>query len=463
MSSDNLHMETISLAEIFPPSHQTEAEAIRLQAERALAEAVAAKDAAKADNKALVSRLQAEIKKVKDSIPSLWRSISAREKAGLDSSGDKTQLAYAEERIASLEGATKAAVAERLELQKQSDRLIASATKKLTKASEAEKTARLKVEGVSQVADRHQAILRFGTLRDAVRHFCKVGFKLTHDGEATEAHFGKFLRLRVLSGKSLAMLPAELGWLWRFAEYKPLPGRPDRLNLTEKGTVDDNTFSWDLEVKYPRKSSSEWDTPTFLYIEDQRKLLVKDGSRMAYSPYPPDFFESFEALLERHANGQASQPLDLEATNPLPMLGVIIIEAWRKAVATVPAQSNFKSGQARLIQSQIDELIGPYWKAFLDAPWEASIEGSYALLKHRCTRGETPNVFAFDTHGHFGFRVRTPDHDWIIGEIYCPPEHFSPTKTPDPAMLTNLDSPGDAWLAELGPVKFCIRKATSRT
>ena len=41
MSSDNLHMETISLAEIFPPSHQTDAESIRLQAERALAEAVA--------------------------------------------------------------------------------------------------------------------------------------------------------------------------------------------------------------------------------------------------------------------------------------------------------------------------------------------------------------------------------------------------------------------------------------
>ena len=30
-------------------------------------------------------------------------------------------------------------------------------------------------------------------------------------------------------------------------------------------------------------------------------------------------------------------------------------------------------------------------------------------------------------------------------------------------MLTNLGSAVDAWLAELGPVKFCIRKATSRT
>ena len=145
------------------------------------------------------------------------------------------------------------------------------------------------------------------------------------------------------------------------------------------------------------------------------------------------------------------------------MLGEFIREAWKAAAAAASLKHIFRVGQSRLTESKINDLIGTYWKAFIQSPWEPSVEGTYALLKHRCARGEIPNVYSFDVQGHFGFRVRTPDHDWIIGEIYCPPEHFSPSEAPDPAMLTNLGSTGDAWLAELGPVKFCIRKATSRT
>jgi hypothetical protein len=59
--------------------------------------------------------------------------------------------------------------------------------------------------------------------------------------------------------------------------------------------------------------------------------------------------------------------------------------------------------------------------------------------------------------------VRTPDYDWIIGEIYCPAGHYAPTEDPDPAKLINLESTDDEWLAELGPVRFRIKKTTSRS
>jgi hypothetical protein len=176
-----------------------------------------------------------------------------------------------------------------------------------------------------------------------------------------------------------------------------------------------------------------------------------------------DLFESWEdefaiAAKEFESHGK----LDLASPGKLPMLGEVILEAWEIAAASVSSKKIFHEGQGRLAEAKINDLIGAYWKAFVSAPWEPSIEGSYALLKHRCARGEIPNVYSYDIKGHFGFRVRTPDHDWIIGDIYCPPEHFAPSIVPDPAKLINLASPGDVWRAELGSVKFCIRKTASR-
>jgi hypothetical protein len=144
------------------------------------------------------------------------------------------------------------------------------------------------------------------------------------------------------------------------------------------------------------------------------------------------------------------------------MLREIIQTAWKAASANIPSQPRFLPGQTKLTAAKIDQLIGSYWRAFLDSPWEPGIEETYALLKHRCTRGETPNVFAYDTCGHFGFRVRTADHDWIKGEIYCPPGNLSPSKMPDPLSVTNHPG-GEDWVSELGEVKFLIRGKTSRT
>lgn len=279
-------------------------------------------------------------------------------------------------------------------------------------------------------------ICSFRTLSEAARALCPVRIDKNPLGE-TYAHV-EGVRIRITGDASLASIPpSSLSWVPKSNQQGEVSRAPE------------------MQIH-----------ARVVYIVDGDEVLIRrNGVRYGViTEQYAGFFDSLDAALQPFVSElRGLESVDISDTKELPVLGELIRDTCRKIADDTAGQPKFLNGQRRLQEWQIDELIGAYWKPFINGPWDAAITGSYALLKHRCGRGETPNVFAFETHGHFGFRVRTPDHDWIIGEIYCPPEHFSPTKTPDPAMLTNLDSPGDAWLAELGPVKFCIRKAASRT
>jgi hypothetical protein len=87
----------------------------------------------------------------------------------------------------------------------------------------------------------------------------------------------------------------------------------------------------------------------------------------------------------------------------------------------------FEPRLKRLTLDSIEKEIGMYWRAFISSPWSEAI-GSPPLimLKHLCERGiETPDVWTLDHKGHYGFRLRTRDHSWIEGQIYCPPSALS--------------------------------------
>lgn len=194
-----------------------------------------------------------------------------------------------------------------------------------------------------------------------------------------------------------------------------------------------------------------------VYIEEDDQILVRKG-RDGYA----NSFGSLEDALRHYVDELgALESVDISDAKALPLLGEVVRDACQKIAAETAGDPKFLPGPRRLSDGQIYKLVGAYWRVFLDAPWEESTEGSYALLKYLCTRDETPSFFSCGTHGHFGFRVRTPDHEWIRGEIYCPPEYFSPTEAP---ALEVINRPlGPDWLVELGPVKFLIRGKTSRS
>ena len=270
-------------------------------------------------------------------------------------------------------------------------------------------------------------IYSFETLREAIWAICPVRIERNQLGETYAQVEG--VTMRITHDALLAGLPpSSLGWV-----LNSQPGN----------------------AAFPPAAAKIFARAVYIEASDQ-VLVREDFGRYAY------LFGSLDGALCPHVDElRALESIDISDEKPLPLLGEIIRDACRKLAVDTAGNPKFFPGQRRLRARQIDELIGVYWQAFIDAPWEASIVGSYALLKHRCARGETPNVFACETQGHFGFRVRTPDHDWIMGEIFCPPEYFSPAQFPEQEVVNR--PMGQDWVAELGPVKFLIQGKTSRS
>ena len=471
MNPQDNKMETITLIELFPPQPLAEAEAARVSTERTLRKVEGEVAAERSKIAERLKWLDEEIPGMQKKLGPLQACILTKERAGMDSSSDKGLLESAKSKISEFEAELKETKSKLTKHEARAEELIKEPTIAFNKAAESEKKIRDRI-GKAVIAHKaHLAnpdiglgpIPKFKTLKEAVRHFYKIGFSLTDEGAANQAFVGNFIRHDLQSGVIEGMIPNSLSWLSELREFKKLPCTADR------------TYIIDTEISSKPEfvnlfSNEERKVKILCYIEEYGKVLANYGAACIRMPGKKgavdfsDLFESWEDTLEPFKKELTSaNKLDLQAKGDLPMLGEFIREAWKAAAAAAALKHIFRVGQSRLTESKIYDLIGTYWKAFIQSPWEPSVEGTYALLKHRCARGEIPNVYSFDVQGHFGFRVRTADHDWIIGEIYCPPDLFAPGEAPDPAKLTNLDSSSDEWLAELGSVKFRIRKSPSRT
>ena len=280
----------------------------------------------------------------------------------------------------------------------------------------------------------------YGTLSEAIWSICPVHLESNQLGETYAQVEG--VRIRITGNASLTTIPpTSLSWVPKSSQH-PAAATPALEVLNQVVYIEDADGVFIRE-----KPATQ--------VQAFRQL---SGQAAAYARA----FGSLEDALSRYVDElRALESVDISDAKALPLLGEVVRDACRKIAAETAGDPKFLPGQRCLSDGQIYKLVGAYWRGFLDAPWEESTEGSYALLKYLCTRDETPSFFSCGTHGHFGFRVRTPDHEWIRGEIYCPPEYFSPTEAP---ALEVINRPlGPDWLVELGPVKFLIRGKTSRS
>lgn len=477
MDSRDNKMDTITLIEIFLPQLLAEAESARVSAEQALRNVEAETAAERAKMAERYNKLRAEIHSLRPRLQPLQECIMVKGRTGLDASADKEQLSQAESLIGKMEAEFKELGAKFRPQEERTKELIAQATLAVANASESENAARGRIGKAIAAHEAYQAnpaygvgpMPKFKTLREAVKHFYKIGFSLSKEGGAREAYIGDLARTFVAHGEIGGMMPESIGWLGRFEPFKALPCPGSRSHIYEAKLISGSEFSHLFERTTNHNMRLTTDRKMLCFIEETGKILASHTASRITMPRKPgsenfsDLFGSWEdALTASIKELSCHGTLDLKAQGNLPMLGELVREAWEIAASGVTSNKVFPGGQGRLSESKINDLIGPYWRAFIDSPWEPSINGTYALLKHRCARGEIPNVYAFDIQGHFGFRVRTPDHDWIIGEIYCPPENYSPTELPDSMKLINHAGDED-WFAELGPVKFLIRGRSSRS
>lgn len=316
---------------------------------------------------------------------------------------------------------------------------IACRTDALVRAGHEMSVVKTRVEMASNY-DAPGPIYVYGTLSEAARAICPVRLESNQLGETYAQVEGA--RIRITGNASLTTIPpTSLSWVPKSSQH-PEAATPALEVLNHVVYIEDADWIFIRE-----KPAAQ--------VQASRQL---SGQAAAYARA----FGSLEDALRRYVDElRALESVDISDAKTLPLLGEVIRDACRKIATDTAGDPKFLSGQRSLPDGQIYKLVGAYWRAFLDAPLEESTEGSYALLKYLCTRDETPSFFSYGTHGHFGFRVRTPDHAWIMGEIYCPPDYFSPTEAPAMEVINRPLEPD--WLVELGPVKFLIRGKTSRS
>ena len=78
----------------------------------------------------------------------------------------------------------------------------------------------------------------------------------------------------------------------------------------------------------------------------------------------------------------------------------------------------FRPCTERLRSEEIARRIKADWDAFVQAPWSGAITGSLAAAKHLLESGERPRFWNEAFEGAYGFRLRTRDHDWVLGKIF---------------------------------------------
>ena len=127
--------------------------------------------------------------------------------------------------------------------------------------------------------------------------------------------------------------------------------------------------------------------------------------------------------------------------------------------AVASTESLFVDQRKRLGGAEINNDVGAYWDAFIAAPWERRIQGNVAMLKHLCERKiETPHVWSNETQGHYGLRVRTRDHTWIVAELFCAPSSLAPVNPVTPESVTYLacDESLFKQIVKIGPCYLMI-------
>ncbi|MFN8816190.1 MAG: hypothetical protein ACK5ZV_05605 [bacterium] len=96
------------------------------------------------------------------------------------------------------------------------------------------------------------------------------------------------------------------------------------------------------------------------------------------------------------------------------LLRVICARILNVTSERTPWESNvyiMKSGDVYdLIKSDLDVLIS--------AAWSDDCRREIAKLKYTLENGERPRLWLKDYVGHYGFRVRTRDHTWLVGELF---------------------------------------------
>ena len=78
----------------------------------------------------------------------------------------------------------------------------------------------------------------------------------------------------------------------------------------------------------------------------------------------------------------------------------------------------FKESTDALTSVEIYKTIKDEWDAFVNCPWSKQVSDTLALLKYHVENGERVRFWSGEFENQYGLRLRTRDHDWIVGQLF---------------------------------------------
>lgn len=485
MSTEPTSLETITLSEIFSAEKQQQTEKIR-EAAHATHEAVKAelqeKEAAHAKYHANTEAVRLNnLSKIKG----IQEAIEHRIRHGLDAAGDRALISETEEKM-QLSLSELAVRIQNFGMEKNllSQRL-ADSLAALKVATKNAADAQLAATMAAQACEAYRAnpshgigpMRKVASWHSLLEEHLPIGFELSAGSRKVTAILSHLAKTQISLQEPLEFMPEDLAWLGILRDYSRIPCEAGRNRLLNDGLADANRFDRALGRTKPthsygtspsRKEMDYFvvDTNTVVTTRNPKQICMPNRMEQTYrNTQLVDYSAFLSSLDEKIGSEIKALPPEIsldQGDAAQSALQQIIADRWVTARKDLDQTRTFTDGQERMSESEIYKLIGAYWSAFLASPWEKGIKGSYALLKHRCSDRWKPHFYSLPIRGHFGFRLRTPDHDWIIGEVYCPPEHLAPGTWPDANIVINHDLI-DCWRIEVGPAKFMIQGTTSKT
>jgi len=242
--------------------------------------------------------------------------------------------------------------------------------------------------------------------------------------KASESHFWKGYR------------PEALKWL-------PAVDSPEASAFRSNGHYDKNTWVNSQLADNQPSVFLEKKTGKFVLLATplkwQQSKKIKDQNyphteRLEYQNFEDAFADlatpiqlHLDALLE---NGKAK--LDLDKDNSKNPLMNFVQKAIKELTSTKPI---FAPSNETLPSSEIYKRIKNDWDALSSSPWTKNITGVLAKLKFYLENGERARFWCADFENHYGFRLRTRDHDWITGNFFIQHEEKQPEQNTNVEVL----------------------------
>lgn len=191
---------------------------------------------------------------------------------------------------------------------------------------------------------------------------------------------------------------------------------------------------------------------TLILARTMLPYLTNSGERARW-PEEEDFSDLAHSLSTdvRAMIKDGGEEIDLDKQYPD---NTVLTHVRSKLVPLITSKRLFVPNTEKLTSSDVYKHVRADWDAFVSAQWSSSVKGALALLKYHLENREVARFWCTEFKDNYGFRLRTRDHDWLVGEVYI---HSGGQPTTDKVEIrVHTNKYSDKCVASVGRMSIIV-------